>query len=116
MDLARLQVSFLCFLLCRVWDPHITAAFDLFPRDLALALVAARSPPLLTRANVAVKHATPPQPSPQPSSLRRPHTPPRLPCPRSPGPLATAPHKAEPAAKPHRAPPVILLVIKRSVP
>ena len=41
MDLARLQVSFLRFLLYRVWDPHITAAFDLFPRDLALALAAA---------------------------------------------------------------------------
>ena len=112
MDLARLQVSFLRFLLCRVWDPHITTAFDLFPHDLALALAAARSPPLLTYANAAVKHATLPQPSPQPSSLRRPRKPPRLPCPRSPGPLATVLPKAEPAAKPHRA----LPVIKRNVP
>ena len=94
MDLARLQVSFLRFLLYRVWDPHITTAFDLFPRDLALALAATRSPLLLTRANAAVKHATPPQRSPQPSSLRRSRKPPRLPCPRSPGPLATAPPKS----------------------
>ena len=53
MDLAQLQVSFLRFLLYHVWEPHITAAFDLFPHDLALALAAARSPPLLTRAIAA---------------------------------------------------------------
>jgi len=110
VDLSRLQDPFLCFLLYRVRGSiYFGRTFVLIPRDLALALAIASCASIARQPRAAMllprrATATPRQPpraqarhavaALQPSSLRRPRKPPRLPCPRSPGPLATAPPKS----------------------